>query len=681
MGKFRVERVLGVGGMGVVVAAHHMELDERVALKFLLPIVLEDAEAVGRFAREARAAVKIKSEHVARVTDVGQLPNGSPYIVMEYLHGLDLSAWVEERGPLPATQAVEFVLQACEALAEAHMLGIIHRDLKPSNLFCIQRADGQLSIKVLDFGISKVTGAAAEKQLTQTADLMGSPHYMSPEQMRSSKAVDARTDVWSLGVILYELVSGVMPFDGATAMEIAVKVATEQPASLRVVRADAPAALEQVVSRCLEKDRDARYRDIGELALALRDLAPPSARASVDRILGTFDRPGLSSSGGPALDGIPSVARSVPVVSTMAVARTEARLRRPAAAPAGTSKLQLGVIAVVAACGLGTIAWRASASASARNHYNGAVATFERCAADANVECASSALEALRSADADNDRTKIAETELRVLQGDADGMIPLLARFIALGGAASRGGVRMAPVDPSGALDPDMLSKLDPAVRGDLLLLSGDIAALRGDGRHAEGRWGEAASIVGESLVAPRRARLAATASAQDARVSSELDAIEGDFRKLFELARAGSDATSYALSALRGRAQAVQPLLAAQKLGLALDATAHYYQIVRSRMAMASQFIAQRLHTAPPVPPSDEELAKRPSLQSQYARQKAAYDENVARWQRDDAARARYEGSVQDQQAISATTTMAEAESLLGEGLALARPKSTSRP
>ncbi len=153
-GKFRIERVLGQGGMGVVVAATHIQLDERVALKFLLPEALINSDAVARFAREARAAVKIKSEHVARVSDVGTLESGSPYMVMEYLHGQDLADWVRDRGAMPISDAVEFVLQACEALAEAHALGIVHRDLKPANLFVTLRADGTPCVKVLDFGIS-----------------------------------------------------------------------------------------------------------------------------------------------------------------------------------------------------------------------------------------------------------------------------------------------------------------------------------------------------------------------------------------------------------------------------------------------------------------------------------------------------------------------------------------------
>jgi serine/threonine-protein kinase len=192
-GKYRVERVLGVGGMGVVVSALHLQLDERVALKFLLPEALANPEAVARFAREARAAVKIKSVHVARVSDVGTLETGAPYMVMEFLHGQDLSAVLRDRGPLPYPDAVEFVLQACEALSEAHALGIVHRDLKPANLFLITAADGSPCVKVLDFGISKLTSPSAsdpDYAMTKTQAVMGSPLYMSPEQMTSSRGVD-----------------------------------------------------------------------------------------------------------------------------------------------------------------------------------------------------------------------------------------------------------------------------------------------------------------------------------------------------------------------------------------------------------------------------------------------------------------------------------------------------------
>jgi serine/threonine-protein kinase len=305
-GKYRVERVLGIGGMGVVVAAHHLQLDEKVALKFLLPEALDNPEAVARFAREARAAVKIKSEHVARVTDVGTLPNGAPYMVMEYLEGRDLAAWIAERGALPVEQAIEFVLQACVAVADAHALGIVHRDLKPANLFCVRRSDGYLSIKVLDFGISKMIdtgGGSAPVSVTRTASLMGSPLYMSPEQMRSSKNVDALTDIWALGVILFELIAGRPAFLAGSVTELAIKVANEPAPAIRGFRPDVPNGLEIIVARCLEKDRRKRYRDVAELALALAPFAPKRAQASVDRISGIIQAVGLSAT---ALDALRS---------------------------------------------------------------------------------------------------------------------------------------------------------------------------------------------------------------------------------------------------------------------------------------------------------------------------------------------------------------------------------------
>ena len=285
-GKYRVERVLGMGGMGVVVAAHHLQLDEKVALKFLLPDALDNSEAVARFAREARAAVKIKSEHVARVTDVGTLPNGAPYMVMEYLDGGDLAAWLLDRGPLSVEQAVEFVLQASEAVAEAHALGIVHRDLKPANLFCIRRADGRLSVKVLDFGISKVTqfGASGASALTHDAALVGSPLYMSPEQMKAANSVDSLTDIWALGVILYELLTGKLPFVAESLPEQVHRVTTEPPSSLRGIRPEVPVDLEAVILCCLEKERSKRYHNVAELALALYPFAPIRARGSVERI-------------------------------------------------------------------------------------------------------------------------------------------------------------------------------------------------------------------------------------------------------------------------------------------------------------------------------------------------------------------------------------------------------------
>jgi tRNA A-37 threonylcarbamoyl transferase component Bud32 len=295
-GKYRIDKILGVGGMGVVVAAHHMQLDDRVAIKFLLPDALTNKEAVARFAREARAAVKIKSEHVARVSDVGTLENGAPYMVMEYLDGSDLSGWLAKMGVLPFDQAVEFVLQACEAIAEAHAIGIVHRDLKPANLFVIRRPDGGLSVKVLDFGISKTTGMAGSgSDMTRTSAVMGSPLYMSPEQMQSSKDADARSDIWAIGIILHELLTADSPFLGETMPELVLKIMSASPPPLRTKRPDAPEGLEAVILKCLNKDRGKRFQTVGELAVALLPFAPRRARASVERISGIMKTAGFAS--------------------------------------------------------------------------------------------------------------------------------------------------------------------------------------------------------------------------------------------------------------------------------------------------------------------------------------------------------------------------------------------------
>ena len=296
-GKYRIDKILGAGGMGVVVAAQHIHLDEWVAIKMLLPDMLGNGEAVTRFAREARAAVKIKSEHVARVTDVGTLENGAPYMVMEYLQGDDLSGWLKRWGPLPIEQAVEFVLQACEAIAEAHALGIVHRDLKPSNLFVIRRPDGALSVKVLDFGISKMKGGSSsvsDVSITKTSAMMGSPLYMSPEQMHSSKDVDSRSDIWALGIILYELISGDSPFLADTMQEVVARIVSSPPPPLTTRRPDAPSGLEAVILRCIDKDRTKRFATVGELATALMPFAPPRSRLSVERISGILRSAGLA---------------------------------------------------------------------------------------------------------------------------------------------------------------------------------------------------------------------------------------------------------------------------------------------------------------------------------------------------------------------------------------------------
>ncbi len=284
-GKYRIDHVLGTGGMGVVVAATHLQLQSRVAIKFLSPDAVRSDASAARLLREARASANIKSDHVARVIDVGTLETGAPYIVMEHLEGMNLAALLRQRERLPVGEAATYVLQACDGIAHAHALGIVHRDLKPSNLFVTRRANGSSSVKVLDFGLSKVTEPGghlpADAHLTSTTDVIGSPVYMSPEQLRSTRDVDARTDIWALGTILFELIAGQPPFRARTLPQLCMLILHSKARSLREVCPDVPPALEAVVRRCLEKDPSKRFDSVRELVQALApfgwEVAPGSA--------------------------------------------------------------------------------------------------------------------------------------------------------------------------------------------------------------------------------------------------------------------------------------------------------------------------------------------------------------------------------------------------------------------
>ena len=297
-GKYRIERVLGEGGMGVVVEAHDISLERRVAIKFLLSDFAKHPEATQRFTREARAAVKIQSEHVARVIDVSTLENGAPYMVMEFLEGSDLSQVIETSGQLPVEDAALYVIQACEALAEAHAHGIIHRDLKPANLFLARQAGGSQKIKVLDFGISKTltaTDPGLLGSLTRTSSMMGSPLYMSPEQMKSTRDVDFRADIWGLGVILYEALAASTPFTGGSIPEISAKILLEDPRPITELRPDVPEELVAVITRTLRKRPDERFANVGELAVALMPFAHSRARGNVERIVRVLSAAGMAN--------------------------------------------------------------------------------------------------------------------------------------------------------------------------------------------------------------------------------------------------------------------------------------------------------------------------------------------------------------------------------------------------
>ncbi len=281
-GKYRLQKVLGEGGMGIVFLAEHERLRERVAIKLLHKEAAEHKEILGRFEREARIAAKIKSEHVARTVDIGELESGAPFIVMEFMEGEDLAERLDQ-GPLDISLGVDLLLQAMEALAEAHSLGVVHRDLKPANLFLAKRRNGEEILKVLDFGISKLQ-QADEMDLTRTSTMMGSPMYMSPEQMANSKGVDHRTDIWSLGVILYRALTGIAPFNAETLTELVLVVTQTEPKAPTQHREDLPAGLEKVILQCLAKTPDERPGDLGELASLLEPFASDSGRHSVEDI-------------------------------------------------------------------------------------------------------------------------------------------------------------------------------------------------------------------------------------------------------------------------------------------------------------------------------------------------------------------------------------------------------------
>jgi eukaryotic-like serine/threonine-protein kinase len=270
-GKYRVERLIGAGGMGCVVEATHLQLLQRVAMKFVLASE-EGPDGATRLVREARAAVALRSDHVARVLDVGTLPNGMPYLVMEYLEGKTLAGLLAGGARLAPEDARRVAIETCRALGEAHRRGIVHRDVKPANLFLANLEDGSTRVKVLDFGIAKVTDPhmAVDPQLTGTEHTLGTPRYMAPEQLSATRDVDARADVWATGIVLYECLVGSNPFArGGTAFEIGARILVETAPRVSATLPNVPPDLDEIVARCLERERSARFVDANELLTAL----------------------------------------------------------------------------------------------------------------------------------------------------------------------------------------------------------------------------------------------------------------------------------------------------------------------------------------------------------------------------------------------------------------------------
>jgi eukaryotic-like serine/threonine-protein kinase len=281
--RYRILHELGRGGMGVVYAAEHLQLPQRVAIKVMLQAT--NVEARLRFQREAELASQLRSPHVGRVFDVAALPSGEPLMIMELLEGSDLDQLLASQGPLPVALAIDYVLQACDALAEAHALGAVHRDLKPSNLFLAKGHDGRAAIKVLDFGIAKAKSGPGPS-LTQTGAAIGTPYYMAPEQLVGARDVDARADVWALGATLYQLLTGRLPFEGTTLAEVHVAILKNEPYELRAHRPDLPPAVDAAVMACLRKEPDHRCPSVASLAAALAPYASSSAQATAARLTG-----------------------------------------------------------------------------------------------------------------------------------------------------------------------------------------------------------------------------------------------------------------------------------------------------------------------------------------------------------------------------------------------------------
>jgi eukaryotic-like serine/threonine-protein kinase len=275
--KYRIIREIGRGGMGAVYEAQNVAIGKKVALKFIDHEAATNADAVQRFVREAQAASAAESMHIVQVFDVGECPHGTPYIVMELLRGETLAGRLSRMRQLPVSEAVHVCVHALRGLRRAHEVGIVHRDLKPDNIFLVETDDDPIFGKVVDFGISKIIRRASEldaSTLTRQGVILGTPYYMSPEQAQGMPDLDARTDLWAVGAILNECLTGQRPHVGNTYEQVIVAICTTDVPDIRSRAPWVPQNVADVIRRALTRDREQRYQSASEFIDALRGVAP-----------------------------------------------------------------------------------------------------------------------------------------------------------------------------------------------------------------------------------------------------------------------------------------------------------------------------------------------------------------------------------------------------------------------
>jgi hypothetical protein len=347
-GRYRVVRCIGVGGMGAVYEAVHDDLEKRVALKTLHPSMAREPEARARFLREGRAASRIRHPNVVEVFDVGQ-HDDTLFLVMEHLAGEDLAALLGREGPLAVERLVDLLLPVVAAVATAHEEGVVHRDLKPENIFLAQTRNGAVQPKVLDFGISKLTGVPNAQRITGASSMIGTPLYMSPEQTQGA-AVDGRTDQYALGVILYECATGRVPYDAPELYPLMHAIVLGEHASPRSLRADLPADFEAVIERAMARDADRRYESMHALGRALLPFASRTNRGLWRDVFGAAPTPLQQPAFVAPPTPVPARAASTLLPRVREVCEVTSTLRKTSRVPAIT----LGVLAagLVAAAAL-----------------------------------------------------------------------------------------------------------------------------------------------------------------------------------------------------------------------------------------------------------------------------------------------------------------------------------------